>query len=543
MRRGRFTRIRKILPITALIGFLLPIDCWAGSGIDASEIKLHIDSQASGPTINSNIFGQFVEHLGANVYGGIWVGPDSPIPNVRGIRSDVVAALKHIKVPNVRWPGGCYAEEYHWRKGIGATDQRPETINIAWGNVVETNAFGTHEFFDFIDQIGSEAFLNINVGSGTVQEATEWLEYITGSGSTTLARERKANGHAEPWKVQFLGIGNESWACGGAMSAETYIALMKRYAMFVRNLHPEQMAPNRFVSSKSPMIRIAVGPGEGFEDYTEEVMKAWKTHDNRWNIEGLSLHRYTMGPRGAMRDPGTDFGEADYAAFIENTYAMEAFIDKHIAIMDKYDPQNEVLLAVDEWGTWLQPMADTNMLFLKQQNSLRDAVVAAIHLNMFVRKANRIRLANIAQLANVLQAMILTEDEKMLLTPTYHIFEMYVPFQNAQALPVTLEQGQYQFENIMLPQVDGIAAKSKDGHLYLALTNIDAHRVAAVSTNIDGFKPSLATGHVLTAPGVDTVNTFENPDAVVPVAVTVPAESGKLILHLPPRSVTVVRMQ
>ena len=531
----------RILKITACSVLLMG----AHASYAASPLSLEVDADSQGPEISRHIFGQFVEHLGSNVYGGIWVGPESTIPNVRGIRKDLVDALKEIRVPNVRWPGGCYAEEYHWRNGIGPAEDRPATLNIAWGNVIETNAFGTHEFFDFAEQIGAETFLNINMASGTVQEAVEWVEYVTSGHPTAMAKLREANGRKEPWQVNYLGLGNEVWACGGAMSAEGYIEEMKRYAMFVRNLHPEQMAPNRFVPSKNPMVRIAVGPGEGegYEHYTEEVMKAWVNKESRWGIEGLSLHKYTMGPRGAMQDPSENFGEADYAAFLESTYEMEDFIEKHIAIMDKYDPDNKLILAVDEWGVWLRPMEGTNMLFLQQQNSLRDAIVGALHLNMFARNADRIKLANVAQLANVLQSMILTDGEEMVLTPTYHIFKMYVPFQDANALPIKLKQGRYKFENIELPQVDGIAAKTKDGQVYVALTNLDPTKEASISFDIDGFKASKAVGEVLTAPAVDSINTFDAPEVVVPKTVSTQSKNGELLIVLPPKSVSVLRLE
>lgn len=529
--------MKKILT-QALVAVLLTV-----SHAVLAEVRLSIAADEPGPVISRHIFGQFVEHLGDNVYGGIWVGPDSAIPNVRGIRTDVVAALRALRVPNVRWPGGCYAEEYHWRKGIGPRNERAAVLNTAWGNVIETNAFGTHEFFDFVEQLDAEAFLNINMASGTVQEAVEWVEYITAGQPTALAKERQANGRAEPWPVQFLGLGNESWTCGGAMQAPDYTALMKRYAMFVRSLHPEQLAPSRFQPSDRPMVRVAVGPGEGFEDYTAHVMQAWQSRDLRWSIEGLSLHHYTMGPRGPMRDPGAGFGEADYAAFIQSTYEVEAFIDRHIAVMDEYDPDRQVMLAIDEWGVWLQPILGTNPLFLKQQNSLRDAVVAALHLNMFVRNADRIRLANVAQLANVLQSMILTDGERMLLTPTYHVFNMYVPFQDATALPLQLQQGTYRFEDIDLPRVDGIAARGQDGHVYVALTNIDPNRAVTVAVDIEGVSAAAATGHVLTSTTVDAVNSFDRPHRVQPETFAVQASDGRLRFELPPKSVSVLRIE
>jgi alpha-N-arabinofuranosidase len=509
---------------------------------DTSSLTVHADQ--TGPLISRDLFGQFAEQLGHGIYGGVWVGKDSKIPNVRGIRSDVVQALKELRVPNVRWPGGCFADKYHWRDGIGPADRRPTTYNINWGSNLEPNIFGTHEFMDFVEQIGSEAYITVNVGSGSAQEAADWLEYMTTDQPTTLGKERVANGRRAPFHVKYLGIGNESWGCGGAMTPETYVDRMKIYSMYARNLDPAQSGASRFIPGPNPMQRIAVGPADGETEYTEAVMKAWQRSSPRsWGIEGVSLHHYTSGASGTMRDAATGFGEKEYAAFVKQTYVMDELIAKHSTIMNQYDPQKKVALVVDEWGVWLQSMPGTQPLFLQQQNSLRDAILASLNLNIFARHADRVRMANIAQMVNVLQAMILTDNEKMLLTPTYHVYKMYLPFQDARSIPIAIEAGEYKVGDLVLPRIDGIAARTKDGQLWLALTNIDQNRAADLTTNVEGLSARTAVGEVLTAAHVDTVNTFESPRAVSPQAFRAQAVGGRLVLHLLPKSVTVMRLE
>ncbi|HEX7856954.1 MAG TPA: alpha-L-arabinofuranosidase C-terminal domain-containing protein [Sphingobium sp.] len=521
----------------------------AGAQPPVAEASVTIDAGRSGANISRDIFGQFAEQLGNGIYNGVWVGKDSPIPNVRGIRSDVVQALRALQVPNVRWPGGCFADQYHWRTGIGPQGGRPVRANINWGNPIEPNSFGTHEFMDFVDQIGSEAYLTVNVGSGTVQEAADWLEYMTAPLPVTLAKEREANGHPAPFRVKYLGIGNEAWGCGGDMSAQVYVDRMKAYSLFVRNLDPAQSGANRFVPSAKGMKRIAVGPadtdiGSSDTDYTEAVMKAWQHSSPRSRvIEGLSLHHYTGGELGTMRDPAVDFGEKEYATFVRNTYAMNDLIAKHSAIMDKYDPEKKVALVVDEWGVWLKPMPGTPIFYIQQQNSLRDAILASLNFNIFARHADRVRMANIAQMVNVLQSMILTDKDKILLTPTYHVFRMYVPFQEASFLPVTVSAGQYKFGDMTVPQVDSVAARTKDGTIWLAITNIDPKHSARVTTNVQGLSIKSASGEVLTAGNVNAINSFEAPATVVPRDYKATAAGDKLVLNLAPASVTVVRLE
>jgi alpha-N-arabinofuranosidase len=505
----------------------------SGTGEAADEVALSIDASKPGATIDRNLFGQFAEHLGTGVYGGVWVGPDSKIPNTRGLRNDVVAALKALRVPNVRWPGGCFADEYHWRNGIG---RRPVTLNPNWGGVTEPNTFGTHEFMDFLEQIGSRAYLSVNVGSGTPREAAEWLEYLTTAEPTALAAERAANGRKEPYAIPYLGIGNESWDCGGNMTPDAYVTQLKSYSRFARNFNPaQQKDPNR-------MMRIAVGPGgDGarWTEWTEAVMKAWKGHSWSWDMEGLSLHNYTV-VKWPPAYTSVGFGETEYAEILKSTLEMDGLIAKHGAIMDTYDPEKKIALVVDEWGAWYAPLPGSKEGFLVQQNSLRDAVLAALNLNLFARHADRVRMANIAQMVNVLQAMVLTDEEKMVLTPTYHVFRMYLPFQDATFVPVAFDAGRYTHGGITLPRVDAIAARDAAGRLWLAVTNLDPTRPVDVRAALDGVAPRSATGETLTAAAVDSVNTFAAPATVAPRPLQGRIDGKTVVLTLAPKSVTVV---
>ena len=504
--------------------------------VAAQKIELSVDASKEGATINRNIFGQFAEHLGHGIYEGIWVGPDSTIPNTRGIRNDVVAALKAIKVPNVRWPGGCFADEYHWRNGIGP--QRAVTLNPNWGGVIEPNSFGTNEFMDFLDQIGAEAYVSVNLGSGTPREAAEWLEYLTTAQPTTLAKERAANGHPASYNVAFLGIGNESWDCGGNMTPDYYLSQLKIYSRFVRNFNPAQQ-------DKQQMLRIAVGPGGAearWTDWTEAIMKAYQHHSWSWDINGLSMHSYTVG-HWPPSFASTGFGETEYAQILKFTLDMDDLVNKHSAIMDKYDPQKTVALVVDEWGAWYAPTPGTNPGFLVQQNSQRDAILAALNLNIFARHADRVRMANIAQMVNVLQSMMLTDKEKMVLTPTYYVFKMYVPFQDAKFVPVKFDSGTYNHGDVSLPRIDAIAARDTAGKLWLALTNLDPNQPTEIAMSFTGIPAKAAVGQTLTAPKVDSVNTFEAPNTVVPKAFSAHAQGGKLTLRLEPKSVTVISVE
>ena len=521
--------LKLFLLVVALTTFTLP-------AMAQERIEVNVDLSKPGAKIDRNIFGQFAEHLGHGIYEGIWVGPDSNIPNTRGIRNDVVAALKAIRVPNVRWPGGCFGDEYHWRNGIGSP--RVVTLNPNWGGVIEPNSFGTHEFMDFMDQIGAGAYISLNVGSGTPQEAADWLEYLTTPQPTTLAKARAANGHPAPYKIPYLGIGNESWDCGGNMTPEYYLSQLKIYSRFVRNFNPEQQ-------NNQQMLKIAVGPGGGearWTEWTETIMKAWQKRQWSWDMNGLSMHNYTV-VRWPPAYASFGFGEKEYSEILKSTLEMEGLITKHSAIMDKYDPEKKIALIVDEWGAWYAQLPGSHPGFLLQQNSIRDGILAALNLNIFARHADRVRGANIAQMINVLQAMILTDKEKMVLTPTYHVFKMYLPFQDATFVPVTFNAGDYTHGSITLPRVDAIAAKDTSGKLWLGLTNVDPNQPVEIEVRLSGNNARSVAGETLTAPKVDSINSFDAPNTVVPKPVSAKAQGNKLMLKLEPKSVTVVSVE
>lgn len=500
------------------------------------NVRIEVQASTAGPKINRDIFGQFAEHLGTGIYGGVWVGPRSSIPNVRGIRSDVVHALHALRVPNVRWPGGCFADEYHWREGIGPVSRRPARLNASWGGVIEPNSFGTNEFMDFADQIGSEVFLSVNVGSGTVQEAADWLEYLTVDKPTSLAKERAANGHPAPYKIKYLGLGNENWGCGGAMSPEHYVEEMKRYAHYLRNLNPGQ-------TGADAMKRVAVGWDSGSSDYTETVMKAWKDKVWSWDIEGVSLHGYTIPNSWEKKGPSVGFGEDEYARGVKATLQMKSWIAKQAAIMDRYDPEKKLGLYVDEWGIWVDPNPGSNPGFLQQQNTMRDAVIAALNLNIFMRNADRVRGANIAQMVNVLQSMILTDGPKMVLTPTYHVYHMYVPFQDATLVPVTFDPGVYSHGDIRIPAVDVAAARDTSGKLWLALVNVDANGPARITTTFGGLSARSASGRILTAAAADAHNSFDSPEEVAPKPYRGRVAGGQIQFDIPAKSIAVVEVR
>jgi alpha-N-arabinofuranosidase len=527
---------KRVAAWSAAFGLLAdPMAAAAQQGASA-PVRVSVDASRTGAKIGRDIFGQFAEHLGTGIYEGVWVGPKSPIPNVRGIRTDVLQALRAIKVPNVRWPGGCFADEYHWREGIGPASKRPARVNASWGGVIERNSFGTHEFFDFAEQLGADVFLSVNVGSGTVQEAADWLEYLTADKPTALAQERARDGRKAPYTVKYLGLGNENWGCGGAMSAEHYVEEMKQYAHYSRNLNPAQTGANA-------MKRVAVGWDSGNSDYTEEVMKAWKSKVWSWDIEGVSLHGYTIPNSWEQKGPSVGFGEDEYAKGVKATLQMKDWIAKQTAIMDRYDPEKKLGLYVDEWGIWVDPNPGSNPGFLQQQNTLRDAVIAALNLNIFMRNADRVRGTNIAQMVNVLQAMILTDGPRMVLTPTYHVYHMYVPFQDATFVPVSFQAGSYRFRGIDVPRVDAVAARDTSGRLWLALTNVDPNRGVLIDASIAGIDARGAVGRVLTGPAVDSHNSFAAPAAVAPRPFSGRASGGRLQFELPAKSIAVVQVQ
>jgi len=488
-----------------------------------AELTIHTDQ--AGPTVNRQLFGQFAEHLGAGIYGGIWVGEGSPIPNTRGYRNDVLQALRNLKVPVVRWPGGCFADEYNWREGVGPRAKRPVKINTHWGKVTEPNTFGTHEFLDFAELIGSEPYISGNVGSAPPRELAEWVEYVT-SPAGSLANERAANGRKDPWKLPYIGLGNELWGCGGNMRAEYAADVTRRYSTFIK------------VPAGVHILKSASGPSDEDYHWMEVMMRDASRH-----FDSIGLHYYTITGTWAKKGSATKFDEAEYAKTLQSTLRMDGIIARHAAIMDKYDPGKRVWLAVDEWGTWFDTEPGTNPGFLFQQNTLRDALVAGLNINIFVKHANRVKMANIAQMINVLQAMILTKDDKMVLTPTYHVFEMFKSYQDATALAVDVKSPWYSKDGSTMPAVSASAVRDKDGRLHIGLVNVDPDYAISVAAKLSGAA-SVTSARILTAATTTAHNTFERPAVVQPAAFGGAAiQSGVLKIVLPPKSIVVVDAQ
>ena len=490
-----------------------------GAALASIQASATIDAHAPGVRIAPEIYGQFSEQLGEGITNGIWVGENSPIPNVHGYRRDVVDALKELRVPVLRWPGGCYADTYHWRDGIGPRAQRPITLNKWWGNNEEHNAFGTHEYFDFAELIGARTFLSINVGTGTAGEAKDWVEYVTSPSNSALAQLRRANGREQPWTVDYAGIGNESWGCGGNLKADQYAPLMRIFGTFVRG-------------DKGPKI-ISVGPSADDYAWTEEIMKS---HDQ---FDLLSLHYYTL-PTGNWSHKGSaiGFSKAEWLSTFAQTRRMEEMIARHSAIMDKSDPEKKVALAVDEWGTWYDTPPGAPAL--RQENTLRDALIAATNFHIFHRHADRVRMADIAQTVNVLQSVVLTDGSRMVRTPTYYAFWMYRPFQGAAALPVTVSSPDEREGSAQIPAVDVTAARGTDGSLLVGIVNVDPDQPADVEIAMAG-NGAAVSGEVLTAPAMDSRNRFGAPEDVRPVQFHgAHWTGGKLHVAMPAKSIVVL---
>jgi alpha-N-arabinofuranosidase len=490
--------------------------------------KLVVHTDRGRYTINKNIYGHFSEHLGRCIYEGFWVGEDSEIPNTRGIRNDVVEALKRIKIPVLRWPGGCFADEYHWKEGIGPREERPSMINTHWGMVKETNAFGTHEFLDLCEQLGCDAYIAGNVGSGTVEEMQDWVEYMTSDADSEMANLRRFNGREKPWRVRYFGVGNENWGCGGNMSPEYYADLYNRFQTYVRNY------------SGNRIVKVACGPGSENYPWITTVLEHSRRHMN-----AISLHHYVRGTGNWTRKgSATKFDESEWFALMKNTLTIYPLLEGNIRIIDRFDPRKRIGLFVDEWGTWWDNEPGTNPGFLYQQNTLRDALSAGIFLNAFNKRCDRVKMANIAQTINVLQAMILTKDQKMVLTPTYHVFEMYKVHQDATMLPVELNCDDYQFRNEKVPAIDVSASKDNSGQINVTLCNLNPNESEKLTCELQGSRPSRVTGRVLTAGAMNAHNTFDNPQTVQPVAFDkFNFEGGILSVTLPAKSVVLLEIK
>jgi alpha-L-arabinofuranosidase len=504
---------------------------------------LIINADQPSHTISRHIYGHFAEHLGRCVYDGLWVGERSAIANTRGWRNDLVAALRNLRVPNLRWPGGNFADTYHWRDGVGPREKRTAITNIHWGGHVEDNSVGTHEFLDLCEQIGAEPYLAGNVGSGTVREMMEWQEYLTspatpGQPLSPMAKLRQSHGRAEPFeRIRLWGVGNENWGTGGNMRASYYVDEYRKFANYSRHYGPGQS-----------LFKIACGLNDEWNDLL--IREAGGA------IDGLSVHYYTWPGSWGNLGHDTVFDVDDYQLTIQKAYHIDSFIKSTRAILDRYDPGNRIAIVMDEWGTWYDSRENKGVLY--QQNTMRDALVAGVTLNIFHHHAARLRIANLAQVVNVLQAVALTDGAKMLLTPTYHVMEMYKAHQDAMYLPTHLECETYVPGRVVggnpgapgvslhmpnLPQLTASASRSASGEIHLTITNLHHEKAVALPVTIHGANVAKATATILTAPSVTALNTFDEPSAIVPAPVSIgPIKSGTLALDLPARSVLAVTL-
>ena len=475
--------------------------------------------------IPKEIYGQFAEHLGTCIYGGLWVGEDSDIPNIKGYRTDVFNALKDLQVPVLRWPGGCFADEYHWMDGIGPKEQRPKMVNNNWGGTIEDNSFGTHEFLNLCEMLGCEPYISGNVGSGTVEELAKWVEYMTSEGDSPMARLRRQNGRDKAWKVKYLGVGNESWGCGGSMRPEYYADLYRRYSTYCRNYDGNRL------------YKIASGASDYDYNWTRVLMDQVGGRMN-----GLSLHYYTVSGWSGSKGAATKFSDEDYYWTLGKCREIEDVLKRHIAIMDGFDPQRNIALILDEWGTWWDEEPGTIPGHLYQQNTLRDAFVASLSLDIFHKYTERLKMANIAQIVNVLQSMILTKDDKMVLTPTYYVFKMYKVHQDADLLDFAMLSDDYVWEGERVHQISASVSRDAAGKLHMTLANVNPDQAAEVTCHIGDFDGAPhVEGSVLTAAAMNARNTFEQPEQVKPQAFAdFTVEGCTLHIQMPAKSVVLL---
>ncbi len=492
-----------------------------------SQNTLKLNPEPSTVKINKDIYGHFSEHLGTCIYEGIYVGEDSDIPNIKGYRKDVVEAIKELKVPVLRWPGGCFADTYHWKDGIGPKEDRPSIVNVFWGGVTEDNSFGTHEFLDFCELVGIEPYLSINVGTGTVKEAVEWVEYVTSSNKSPMTDLRKKNGREKPWNVKFWGIGNENWGCGGEMAPDYYANIYRNYSAYIKG---------------DDFQKVICGPSGDDVEWTETILKG--LGGKNYLAQGLSMHYYTLPTNDWEGSKGSsiDFGEDMWFSTILNTMKIEDIIKKHLAIMDKYDPNGDIKLIVDEWGTWYDKLPGTKEGFLQQQNTVRDALVAGINLNIFNNHAGRISMANIAQIVNVLQSMILTKGAEMVKTPTYHVFKMYNVHQDANLVPIQLETENYQFEDKSIPALTA-SASEKNGTISLTITNANPNKPVSINCEL-GSKSKIINSKIVTGKKITDYNDFGKKEKVTTSNFSVGnIKNGSLKLEIPAHSVILIQLK
>ncbi len=512
--------------IIFILIYLLVLPGISFAGDDSQVI---VDAESGKHKISKHIYGHFAEHLGRCIYGGIWVGEDSKIPNIKGYRKDIVEALKEIAIPNLRWPGGCFADIYHWQDGVGPKDQRPSILNYHWGEVTEDNSFGTHEFLNLCVFLGCKPYLGVNMGTGSPKDLKDWVLYTNSSEGNVMSNWRKKNGQDEPWRVKYWGIGNEAWGCGGNMDPEYYAKAYNHYATFCRDLNGVKN------------YRVACGPSGEYVEWTETLMRTVKP----WLIQGISIHFYTVA-HGNWDDKGsaTDFNEDGWFEQIRYTLQMEDVIEKNAMVMDRYDPEKKIGMIIDEWGTWYNVEPGTEKGFLYQQNTLRDALVAGINLNIFNNNCERVKMTNIAQAVNVLQAVLLTKGDQMVRTPTWHVFKLFKPHHDAILLPVDVRSADYKFNGQTIPAISASASRDTGGIIHISLTNADPNRSQALNCEFRGALVSRVSGEIITANKMNALNDFGKVEEVkIQPFKKAKVDKNNIVVTLPPKSVVMLEVK
>ena len=482
-----------------------------------------------GPAISPFLHGQFIEHLGALVYDGLWVGLDSNVPQQRGLRVAVMDALREIAPPLLRWPGGCFADAYHWRDGIGPRKNRPTRVTSRWGaDEIESNAFGTHEFIDLCRAIGAEPWLAANVGSGSPREMAHWVEYCNFPGGTTLSDERAQNGDAAPFDVKFWGIGNENWDCGGKFSPADYA---RQYRRFESNF-PRYQSQKPYLIGCGPDGNKAGESARWTREFLAELENA-----RRPRLHGWDAHFYTWNTDKRFGS-ATEFSLDEYYGLLQESLKIGALIDEQRAILDASPIGREAQLVLGEWGIWHATDADVDAPLLYQQNTLRDAISAAMTLDLFHEKAGKIGMATLAQTVNVLQCLLQTRGEQTLKTPTYHVFSLYKGHRGGQLLPSQWQSG----EAGGLPRLSG-SASIQNGVVTLTVVNTGARSPVEATISLPSMTLERATARQMSAPALSACNTFDDPETMQPRAVEVCIEDDKFALQFPPASVTAISIR
>jgi len=515
-----------------------------------SRIDILLD-EPIGP-IAPELYGHFAEHLGGVVYDGIWVGDGSPVPNDGGIRRSLVERLKQIKAPVIRWPGGCFADSYDWRDGIGPRASRATRTNF-WVNTkvpaspsqYDPNSFGTVEFARFCKLAGAQPYLAANIRSLPAKDLYQWIEFCNSpAGTTTLAGVRAAEGSPDPLNVVYWGVGNEPWGCGGDFSPEDYAVELKRYTAWV----PSYDLQLRY---------IAAGANSGDVEWTRRFFdkltagnpgmagRLWgfSFHHYAWNVSSGKTTDWNEG-----KGPAVGFTIEQHYELLRDADKMDGFITAHWQTMGQFDRARKVKLVVDEWGAWHKPGSESDPSHtLGQVSTLRDALLAGLTLDTFQRHADKVGMANIAQLVNCLQSLFVAHESKFIVTPNYHVFQMYMDHMGAESVRTEFMAPRVSYQRNGQPATFwGLAgsASRRDKTVTLTVVNPSAADARETTVSVRGAKIASAAITTLTAGALDAHNSFDAPDAVPtpkesPVT---PGAAGDLIVTLPKASVSKLRL-